>query len=364
VFISTADEETARRLLLCFDLETGSLLWSTSIHEAGFMAMHAKNSHASPTPACDGTHIYVPYIAEDALWTAAVTLDGRIAWKSKVGPFVSRWGYGPSPVLYRHLLIMNGDNPGSKLGPIAGTRSYLAALHRQTGEIVWRVLRAQASSYGTPVVAELAGRPQLLLSGKGAIVSYEPTTGNELWHCRWSAARTAGSLVGSENCVFASTNFPEPEIICIRADSRGDVTDSHIVWRKRKNAADIPSPLYHDGLLYVISDKGMIQCLDANDGGTKWQRRLATTFWASPLLCEDRVYAVSEDGTTYVFRAGPVQELLACNPLPDQFLASPAAAGERLLLRGVNFLWCLGEHPEHERNRVKLGRIDPTSEPD
>jgi outer membrane protein assembly factor BamB len=343
VIVSTADEQAQTRSVICYDRATGGVRWSALLHQGAFMGKHEKNSHASPTPACDGRQVYVPYIAGDALWLSAINVnDGNIAWQPRVGPFVSEWGYASSPVLYKDLVIVAGDNRGSPADDEKTLTSYLAAVHRGTGEIAWRVRRPLAPNYGTPVVARLAGRDQLLLSGQGAITSYDPATGRELWFCRWSAERSGQSVAFGGDCVYASATWRRAEIVCVRADGSGDVTDSHVVWRHGRGACDVPSPLYHDGRLYLLNDGGLVNCLDAATGRPVWQQRLGGAFSASPVLAGDHILAADEDGTTHVFAAGPQFRLLATNPLNDPLLASPALSGDRIFLRGRNTLWCVG----------------------
>jgi outer membrane protein assembly factor BamB len=342
VYLATADEEAGVQSLVCYDRAGGALRWQTPLHRGGLMARHDKNSHASATPACDGRRVYVPLVNAGALWLSAVDVDGGVAWQTRVGPYVSEWGYGSSPALYRGLVIVAGDNKGSKLGHVAGACSYLAAVRAGTGEVVWRVRRPRAFSYGTPVVAEVSGRPQLLLAGAGAVTAYDPATGAELWHCNWPAGRTAGTMAFAPDRVFAAATFPQAELLCIRGDGSGDVGDTHVAWRTARGAPDVPSPLYAGGRLYTVTDAGQAACLDARTGERLWQGRLGAAFSASPVLAAGRVYAASETGTTFVFAAGPRFELLARNALPDEFYASPAVAGGRLFLRGLQTLYCLG----------------------
>jgi hypothetical protein len=342
VFLFTADEATGVRSLLCYQRDSGSLLWDTELHRGGIMSCHRKNSQASATPACDGACVFAAYLAEDALWAVAVDLAGRVVWRTRVGPFVSQWGYGSSPVLYENLVIVAGDNKSSRLGQMTGSGSYLAALHRGSGRIVWRARRPRAHSYGSPLVARLAGRDQLVLAGSERITAYDPASGQELWRCRWSAQRVANTVACGPDVVFASAGFPEAELVCIKADGAGDVTDSHVLWRQRKAVPDVPSPLYHAGRLYTVTDKGVAACFDAADGTLIWQQRLGTAFTASPVLAGDRIYATDDEGTTHVFRAGPRFELLARNCLGDTTNASPALTGNFLLLRSAGSLWRLG----------------------
>ncbi len=343
VIVSTADEQAETRSVYCYDRETGTQLWNTPFHRGAFMFKNNKNSHASPTPVSDGVHIYLPYIAGDKLWLTAIALtDGRIIWQPEIGPFVSQWGYASSPVLYKELVIVVGDNKGLPTGNVVEPTSYLVAVDRKTGKIAWRVPRILAPSYASPVVAFLAGRDQLLLGGAERITAYDPATGKELWFCRWSGERAANSVVWGDNRVYASVNWPSNEIVCVRADGSGDVTDSHVVWRQTRNAADVSAPLYHEGRLYVITDQGICSCLDGATGEPVWQnQRLGGNVSSSAVLVGDRILVTDETGTTHVLQAGPAFKRLARNPLNERVLASPALSGDRLFIRGQRYLWCL-----------------------
>jgi outer membrane protein assembly factor BamB len=347
VFVASAEEDTATQSLLCFDRGSGSLRWNTPIHRGGLMPKHEKNSHASATPDCDGRHVFVPFINHDALWLSAVDLHGTIAWQTRVGPYVSQWGYASSPALYQSLIVIAADNKGSRLAHLAAASSYLAALDRASGEVIWLVRRPREFSYGTPIVATVAGRAQLLLSGAKQITSYDPATGKERWHCDWPAGRTAGTVAFDRDRVYASTTIPQQEILCVRADGSGDVSSGHVVWRGPHGASDVPSPLVHDDHLFTITDNGQAFCLDARTGEVVWQERLGGTFSASPVLAAGLIYAPNEAGTTFVFKAAPRFELVAKNVLADSVFASPALAGEQFFLRSEHFLYCL-EHCERE----------------
>jgi DNA-directed RNA polymerase subunit RPC12/RpoP len=187
-----------------------------------------------------------------------------------------------------------------------------------------------------------------------------------LWFCRWSADRSANSVVWGDGRVYASTNFPNEEIICVRADGNGDVTDSHVVWRQNRNAADVSAPLYHDGRLYLFSDKGIASCLDGATGNALWTMRLGPAFASSPVLAGDRIFVTDETGTTYVLQAGPEFKLLARNSINQQVLASPALSGDRLFLRTGRFLWCVdGQVDSRPANIVppRANEFQPGSRP-
>jgi outer membrane protein assembly factor BamB len=345
VYLSTADEDAGVQSLLCYERSAGSLLWNMEVHRGGLMARHDKNSHASSTPACDGRCVYVAFVNHDALWLSAIASDGGLAWQTRVGPFVSEWGYGSSPVIYRGLVIVAGENKGSKLAHFTGLCSYLAAVRASDGEVVWRVRRPRAFSYGTPVVARVCGRDQLVLAGAEAVTSYDPATGAELWYCPWPAGRTAGTAALGPDRVFAATTVPRAEWLCVRADGSGDVGATHVEWRHSRAVPDVPSPICYGGRLYAVTDSGQAVCLDVTTGEVVWQHRLAGSFSASPVLAGELLYAVSESGTTYIFKAAAKFEAVAKNVLPDDVFATPAVAGHQLILRGRQTLYCMEARP-------------------
>jgi hypothetical protein len=341
VFLATADEGAAAQLLVSFDRSTGARRWQTEIHRGGLMDKHLKNTHASATPACDGTHLYTPYLADGALWVTAVDLAGHAVWRTEAGPFTSKWGYGSAPVLFQSLVIVVGDNRGARLDRLVGS-SFLTALNRATGQVAWRIKRPAGDSYGTPIVAEVAGRQQLLLSGKKQVTSYNPATGEEIWTCRWGADRTAGTMSWEGDFVFASATQPSDELICIRADGKGDVTDTHLVWRAKKGATDVPSPLVYQHALYVVGDHGVITCFATDTGKVLWKKRLGGDFSASPVAADGLIYCTSEAGVTYVLKAGPEFEQVAENTLNESVFATPALCGEQIFLRTEKNLYCFG----------------------
>jgi outer membrane protein assembly factor BamB len=142
--------------------------------------------------------------------------------------------------------------------------------------------------------------------------------------------------------VFATGGFPEREILAIRADGSGDVTKTHIVWRSKKGVTYVPSPLYHDGRLYVVNDNGAATCFDAKTGKELWSERLGGAVTSSPVLVGDLLYVTDEQGWTYVMKAGPKFERVAVNDVGEGVLATPAVAGGRIYLRTTGTLYCIG----------------------
>lgn len=348
IFIATADEERPGQSVVCYNRDDGAIQWQTEVHRGPMIAKHEKNSHASATPACDGTHVYATFAVAGALWASALDLEGRIVWQTELGPFDALYGYGSSPALYESLVIAAGDQRGSSRLDRWRGASYLVALDRGTGKTVWRARRDSGDSYGTPVVGRVAGKPQLLLPGKKRIAAYDPATGRELWTCAWRADRAASTTTFAGDLVFASVQQPESEIICIRADGSGDVTNTHVVWRGSKGTSDLPSPLCIEKRLYVMNDAGILTCFETETGKRLWQKRLRGTFTASLVAGGGNIYAANEEGMTYVVKPGPQFELVAENLLGDGVLATPALCGRQIFLRTGRALCCIENQPSRQ----------------
>lgn len=334
IFVSTADEQAQTKSLLCFDRATGKQLWEKVLHQGRFMHTHGKNSQASATPACDGSRVIVPFMFGDAIWVSAVDLEGKLLWQVEAGPFRSQHGYGSSPAFYESLVIVSGDNPGS---------GFLAALDRASGKVVWRIERPTGGNYASPIVANVAGKPQLLIHGCERISSYDPATGKEIWHCDGPATVAACTIAHDGQQVFATGGYPQKEIICVKADGQGDVTGSHIVWRSKRGVSYVPSPLYHDGRLYVISDGGVLTVYKSDTGDVLTTKRLGGNFTASPVLAAGHLFLTDESGKTYVLTPGDEPEVVAESSLASGGFASPVMAGERIYLRTKNELVCLAK---------------------
>ena len=193
VFLTTADEDKQQHRLLAFVRATGQPLWNLLVHERGFMHKHDKNSYASATPACDGQHVFATFLHDGALWVTAATLDGKIAWQTATGPFTAEHGDSASPVLYKSALLVGGDNLRT---------SFVAALDRETGHILWRTPRegpGRHGSFGSPIVATLTGRPQFLYAGHGYTASYDPDSGDKLWSCTGPSECTGSTMAAGSD---------------------------------------------------------------------------------------------------------------------------------------------------------------------
>jgi len=333
IFLATADETRQAQSLVCLRRADGQLLWQTDILQGGFMHSDRKNSHATATPACDGERVFTAFMAREGVWASATGFDGRLLWQKKLGPFKSEYGFASSPLIHGDLVIFAADNP---------LDSHLTALRRATGEVVWQTARARGISFGSPVAANLAGKPQVLLSGQGFVAGYAPADGREIWRAQGLSSVTVSSIAWWRDHVLATSDAGS---LLIRADGAGDVTASHVRWVKPRARAYVTSPLVVGDWLLLAQDGGFLICLEAGTGRELWKERLGGNLSASPVAAGGLVFLPNEAGRTFVCKPGAAFELLAENDLRDSFLASPAVGGGRLYLRGEGTLYCIGENP-------------------
>jgi outer membrane protein assembly factor BamB len=333
IYLTTVDEQQ-QFLLQSYAAATGTLEWERVLAKGKFPHINLKNSHASTTVACDGERLFVNWVSGGRLWLATCDLTGKIGWKHNVGQFVTEHGYGSSPLLFEGLVIVSADISGE---------GYLAAFDRQSGEPVWKTPRPGGASYGSPIVAHVAGRDQLILSGSQQTVSYDPRTGNRLWFCEGPSKTTGNTIACDALHVFTSGGNPEKRLLCIRADGSGDVTATHVVWEEKKATCYVPSPLVVGDRLFVLNDKGIANWLNAASGEVLWQERIGGNFTSSPLLVGDRILMTSESGVSTVVSAADEYELLAENPLDAEILATPCVVDGSIYLRSTTHLYCIGE---------------------
>ncbi|MCA9269611.1 MAG: PQQ-binding-like beta-propeller repeat protein [Planctomycetales bacterium] len=334
VIVATADESDSTQSLIALDRATGQTLWTTVVHQGKLPPGHSKNSHASPTPAFDGQRVHCVFAVDDAVWATAVDLDGTILWQKEVGPFASKHGYGASPVIYKSVVIVATDHQGE---------GYVAALDRATGDIRWRTVRQRGASYSTPVIAHVAGRDQLLLSGQGRVISYDPASGEEIWRYSGGADATANTIAWKDDLVFASGGFHQTGIWCIRADGAGDVTETNLAWENTSKVY-VPSPLIAGDVLLATRDDGILLGYEATTGKKMWAKRMQAdaAATASPTLVGDLAFQPTEAGQVFIVRPGKRFEHVATCEMGEGIYASPVIVDGRLYLRTLSEVFCIG----------------------
>lgn len=337
IFVVTALEDTEERLLLCLETSTGEILWQRVVLEAPLERLHSLNSHASSTPATDGERVYVSFLDHDKMFIAAYDFAGNRIWAVHPGVFSSVHGYCSSPVLWNDKLIINGDHDGP---------GYLVALDRRTGQTLWKNQRPnQTRSYCTPIIRQIDGRNQLILSGSKCVASYDPDTGDQHWIIDGPTEQFVASLVYNGTLLFMTCGFPDRYMQAIRPDGTGNVTGTHVLWQRDKDCSYVPSPIAVGPYFLLVADTGMATCLKAGSGEVLWRERLGPHFSASLVTANGLVYFLSDKGVMTVIRPGPKLDIVAVNRLGEETYASPAISRDRMFLRGEAHLYSI-RHPQ------------------
>ncbi len=337
IFLVTCREDREERCLLCLDRTSGKIRWERVVVTAPLEKKHRLNSYASSTPATDGESIYVSFLDRDQMLVAAYDFEGERLWLVRPGDFHSVHGYCSSVLLFEDLAIINGDHDGE---------SYLVALEKKTGRTVWKTPRENKTrSYCAPIIRQIDGRKQMILSGSLCVASYDPRTGKRHWIIDGPTEQFVASPVYNGRLLFITAGFPEYHILAIRPDGRGNVTDSHIVWRTQQGCAYVPSPILSaDGKYFLLtSDKGVGSCFEAATGERYWMERLGPHYSGSPVLAEGLVCFTSDEGVTKVVLPGKTLDVVATNNLGENSYASPAISQGQIFLRGEKHLWAVGK---------------------
>jgi outer membrane protein assembly factor BamB len=324
--------------VLAFDLDSGRQLWERVAYEGTvFDDRHRRSSFAAPTPVTDGTHVYA-YFGPEGLY--AYTMEGALAWKASVGQFpLLGMGTGTSPVLYENLVIVQRDEN-------AGDESIILALDRATGKEVWRTPRTKVeASWATPVLVDAGGRTELVANGNQFIIGYDPRTGKELWRTKGVESNAIHTPLVGHGLVIVTAGFPARKVIAVRPGGSGDITGTdRVAWQYDRGTAYVVSPILYGDYLYLVSDKGILTCLDARTGEVKYEGGrvpVPATFMASPVALDGKLLLTSIDGDTYVIKAGPKHEVLGTNAIGEPVYASLAVSNGRILLRGASHLYCI-----------------------
>ena len=336
VFTVTALPETQARVLLCLDRKSGKILWQQTVITSPMEAKHPLNSHASSTPATDGKLIYVAFLDQKEMVVAAYDFDGKQQWLVRPGAFASKHGFCSSPILYKDKVIVNGDHDGE---------SYIVALSRADGRTLWKTPRENhPRSYCVPIIRDLAGRTQMILSGDKCVASYDPNDGSRHWIIDGPTEQFVASIVYNPKAdlLFVTGGFPDHHLLAVKPDGTGNVTKSKIVWRTNKGAAYVPSPISEGDYFLVVSDSGVAHCFEAASGKLQWQERVGEHH-ASLASAAGLVYFLNDSGVMNVVRPGAEFARVARNELGENTFASPAISQGQIFLRGEKSLFCIGK---------------------
>lgn len=359
VWLTTADVEGHDFYVMCIDADSGKVLQNLKLFHCDTPEPlgNTVNGYASPSPALEGNRLYVHF---GAYGTACLdTSTGAVLWKREDLPCRHYRGPSSSVVLFENLVILTFDGVDQQ---------YVTALDKLTGKTVWRTDRAvewhdqdvtgkspeaaqrardgdMRKAHSTPLVVKLPnGEPLLVSSGAMAAFGYDPYTGKERWRIEFDDFSVAPRPIYSDGIAYIVTGNIHTELWAVRAEATGNLTETdNVLWRLKRGVAHTASPILVDGLIYMATDDGIIDCVDSANGNLVWQKRVGGSFAGSPIYVDGLLYCCDRDGQSTIVRPGRKFEAVATNALDDGLMASPAVDGRALYLRTKTALYRVEE---------------------
>ncbi len=341
-------EDEHRWIVYGIDVATGAVRWEREVHRGVPSASHhLKNTYASETPVTDGEHVYA-YFGNVGLFCLSV--DGEVRWSRLFDSVKTRagWGTASSPVLHGDRLYLVNDND---------EQSYLVALSKETGVELWRVDRDEGTNWSTPYVWEHAGRTEIVTTGTDQIRTYDPD-GNLLWELTGMSSIVVPTPFSHFGLLYVSSGYIGDQlrpIYAIRPGAHGDISvagrqslDRSMAWYQPQSGSYNTSPIVYGDYYYTLLDRGYLTCHDARTGDEVYGRqriKVGAGFTASPWAYDGKIFALSEDGDTFVIKAGPEFEVLGTNSLDEFTMATPAIAHSSLFIRTASKLYRITSEP-------------------
>tara|TARA_B100001123_G_scaffold25775_1_gene27808 strand:- start:255 stop:1643 length:1389 start_codon:yes stop_codon:yes gene_type:complete len=331
-----------RWMVFAYSIETGDLMWQEEVHRGIPDApRHLKNTYASETPVTDGQYIYA-YFGNVGLF--CLDMNGRVLWSQTFDLVDTRagWGTAASPVLHGDRLYLVNDNDD---------QSFLVALSKETGAELWRVNRDEGSNWSTPYVWENELRTELVTTGTDKVRSYD-LKGQLLWELTGMSSITIATPFSRFGFLYLGSGYigdQQRPVFAIKPGASGDISvpedgslDESIAWYLPQAASYNPSPIIYGDHYYTLLDRGFFTCHNARTGEEVYGRqriRPGVAFTASPWAYRNHIFALSEDGDTYVIKAGEEFEVVAVNSLNEMSMATPAIAHSSLFIRTASKLY-------------------------
>jgi outer membrane protein assembly factor BamB len=335
VFLTGATKE--KRAVFCFDTTTGQLLWQGDVANIPGSPVEVPNimedtGYAAPTAAADGSCVFAIFPNGDV---ACFDFRGKPVWSLNLGLPDSMYGYASSLAIHKELVIIQYDQ-----GSIDDGLSALIALHTQTGKEVWRKERPVSASWTSPIIAEIENTYQIITVAPPWVIAYHAITGDEIWKADCVGGDVAPSPIYTNGLVFAIE--PYSYLCAIRANGRGDVTETHIAWKAEDGIPDICSPVSNGELVFLLDSAGLLTCYNINDGSLVWEHELDIYFHSSPSLVEDKLYLLSDEGEMIIIEAASEYKEVGRATLGEKSTCCPAFLDGRIYIRGEKHLFCIG----------------------
>ena len=338
--------DTLEWVLYDVDFETGETRWSQTLHSSvPSMPTHQKSTFASETPVTDGERVYV-YLADIGLF--AFDFQGNEEWSVPLDWVPRRdWGAASSPILHDGRIYIVNDSE---------SQSYVAAYEASTGNEIWRTDRDEATNWSTPFVWENDVRTELVTTGRDGVRSYS-MEGDVLWELHGMSSLVIPTPFAAHDLLFINSGYiadSHRPVYAVRAGAAGDISlgegstsNDYVVWSHPQLGSYNPSSLVYGDYHYTLLDRGILMVYDARTGVEVYPRKRVTAgtlFTASPWAYNGKIFALSEDGDTFVIKAGDEFELIGKNSLNEMTMATPAIARGSIFLRTASKLYRIAEN--------------------
>jgi len=331
-------------VVLCFDLATGKKLWDKEVAKSKpETPVHIKNTYASETQVTDGGYVY-SYFGNQGVYCH--DFDGKLIWSKTFDAMPTQFGWGTaaSPALYENKLILVNDNEKA---------SYMLCLDKKDGSQIWKIDRDEKSNWATPFVWKNEKRTEIVTAGAKKIRSYD-LDGKLLWELGGMSNITIPTPFAKHGLLYVGSGYilgKNKPIFAIKPGAAGDITlkegetsNESIAWCQKDAGPYNPSFLVYGDYLYVLYDRGFFACFDAKTGKPVYERqRLEGMFTTSPWAYDGKIFCLNEDGDTHVIEAGKEFKVLGKNRLDEMCMATPAVAGDSLVVRTLGKLYRLQE---------------------
>ena len=331
---STAGDKKHALKVLALDTKTGKVVWEQTAYEGPvFDARHQRSTFAGPTAVTDGKMVYA-YFGPEGLY--AYDFSGKLAWKVVEKFHTLGLGTGTSPVLHQNLVIIQRDEDEKT--------SVVAAYDKTSGKEVWKTQRPVSISWSTPVIVSAGARTELITNGTENVIAYDPSTGKELWKTAGVQSNAIHTPLVGKGLVIVTAGFPAKKIIAIRPGDQPD--DKRVAWQYTKGTGYVLSNILYGDYVYLSTDNGILTCLDAATGAVKYEGGRPpkpSHFMGSAVAYGGLIAMTSEDGDTYMLKAGPTHEIVRVNSIDEPVYSSAALANGRVYIRGTKHLYAIGK---------------------
>ncbi|MBI3650095.1 MAG: PQQ-binding-like beta-propeller repeat protein [Acidobacteria bacterium] len=334
-----------RWVVYCVDFNSGKIRWQQEVHKAvpsPTQSRHLKNSYASETPVTDGERLYA-YFGNLGLF--CFDMKGKLLWAKKFTAYKTRYGWGTaaSPVLYQDRLYLVNDNE---------EQSFILALNKKTGEQIWRSDRKEGTNWATPYIWENDKRAEIITSGTDRVRSYA-LDGKLLWEFSGMSSIAIPTPFAKFGLLYIASGYVGDQhrpVYAIRSGASGDISlkpgeqsNRFISWYQPQAGPYNPSPIIYGDIYYTLYDRGFFTAHEARSGQEIYGKHridpATTAFTASPWAYNGKIFALSEDGDTFVIQAGKEFKVIGKNSLDEMCMATPAIARGSLIIRTASKLY-------------------------